>query len=42
MYVPARYNTRSELTASVAADGENLFDFSLDADATKAPPNADR
>lgn len=42
MYVPARYNTRSELTASVTADGENLFDFALDADATKAPPNADR
>ena len=28
-YVPAKYNTQSELTAEVAADGPNQFDFSL-------------
>jgi hypothetical protein len=28
-YVPARYNTQSELTAEVQAAGKNIFDFEL-------------
>jgi hypothetical protein len=29
LYVPARYNTESELTAEVTRDGENHFTFDL-------------
>ena len=29
MYIPERYNTKSELTASVSSDGKNKFDFAL-------------
>ncbi|MGI9429561.1 MAG: hypothetical protein ACR2NM_12940 [Bythopirellula sp.] len=28
-YIPARYNTRTELTCEVTAGGENRFDFEL-------------
>jgi hypothetical protein len=29
MYIPARYNTESELEANITRDGENRFDFAL-------------
>jgi hypothetical protein len=29
LYIPARYNTASELSADVTLDGENRFDFPL-------------
>lgn len=29
MYIPARYNAKSELTAEVTAEGENEFPFAL-------------
>jgi hypothetical protein len=29
MYIPARYNTESELEAIITRDGENRFDFAL-------------
>ena len=29
-YLPARYNTESELTAEVTEEGENQFDFTLE------------
>ena len=29
MYIPKRYNDKSELTADVTLDGENKFDFAL-------------
>jgi len=31
-YVPARYNSQSELTAEVTAEGPNRFEFALDSD----------
>jgi hypothetical protein len=29
MYIPERYNTKSELTANVSLDGKNTFEFAL-------------
>jgi hypothetical protein len=29
MYIPARYNTQTELEAEIASDGANRFDFPL-------------
>ena len=29
LYIPARYNTETELTAEVTQDGENRFEFDL-------------
>jgi hypothetical protein len=29
MYIPERYNTKSELTANVSLNGENRFEFAL-------------